>query len=157
MLGALAAIFPNCGVGACIVFPARFRTAAKKRPFARSGSSRAQRRQQSVGKSPRAAKIIAPSMDPTRLFPGHAYERAIEAEPNGTTLHIAGDDRRSNKKNPRAPSLARAAQEWVRGSSAREHKKAMNDASDLRALNSHLVQTEKLASLGQSQPASFTN
>src|SRR5262249_14445193 len=90
-------------------------------------------------------------VDPTRLFPGFAYERVIEVESHGTSLHLASDDPELEDDESPTMHVARRGALALRRSLAlaRSHAKATADARDLRALNTHIAQTEKLASLGQ--------
>lgn len=90
-------------------------------------------------------------VDPTRLFPGYAHERALTVESNGTTLHVASDDPTIEDDDaPVMHVVRRAALAMARGLSfARAHEKARADAENLRKLNDHMVQAEKLAVLGQ--------
>lgn len=143
---ALGEIFPSLGVGACFV----------PLPIS-SGSSpprsmRMDRATQHVWKHfPVGQEHRGEGMDPTRLFPGFVHERALEVEVHGTTLHVASDDARINDDGaPVMHLVRRAALAMGRGLAlARAHAKATADAADLRALHSHMVQAEKLASLGQ--------
>jgi signal transduction histidine kinase len=88
-------------------------------------------------------------VDPTRLFPGYQFERILDVETGGTTLHVAGDDP-IDDDSPIIHVMGRTALAMNRGLSlARAHAQAKAAAGELRALNSHMVQAEKLASLGQ--------
>jgi signal transduction histidine kinase len=147
MLRAIADIFPQFGVGACLVI-------AQPDGGRRSGTDVNQiaKGEQSVHKiTPPGEDHRAVGMDPTRLFPGYAFECSLEAEPGGTSLHLAGDDPQiEDERSSVRHVLSRAAQGMGRGLIfARAHAKAMADAKNLRALNEHMVQAEKLASLGQ--------
>ena len=104
----------------------------------------------------RASAVIAGAQvagtDPTRLFPGHTYERVVDIEAGGSTLHVAGEDAACDDDGSAASALiARAALVARRGLElARMHGPRAGEAlAELRALNSHMVQAEKLASLGQ--------
>lgn len=146
MVRSLGEIFPECGVGACLVPPA---------PEA-PASSRDLRlspvpvEQQLFKYVPEGEQHRGVGMDPTRLFPGFAYERVLDVEA-GSTLHLASDEPQlEDDDSPMMHVVRRAALAMGRGLGlARGHAKATADARDLRALNSHMVQTEKLASLGQ--------
>jgi signal transduction histidine kinase len=89
--------------------------------------------------------------DPARLFPGLGYELACEVDPGGTTLHFASND--AVCEDPRAPSSAlalRAAAIARRGLElARVQARAGGAVAELESLHAHMVQAEKLASLGQ--------
>src|SRR5262249_41261507 len=90
---------------------------------------------------------------PTRLFPGYAHERVIDIEgtSSSTTLHIAADDSVvEDERSSIGHVVNRAAIVLARSLAlARSHERANAAASELRALNSHMIQAEKLASLGQ--------
>ncbi len=149
MVRSLGEIFPDCGVGACLVPPAHD-------PASPPSSSPAVRippapiEQQLFKYVPEGEERRGVGMDPTRLFPGFAYERVLDVEA-GSTLHLASDDGQlEDDDSPMMHVVRRAALAMGRGLGlARGHAKATSDARDLRALNSHMVQAEKLASLGQ--------
>jgi signal transduction histidine kinase len=90
---------------------------------------------------------------PTRLFPGYSHERIVDVEGNGagSTLHIAADDPCvEDESSALGHLIARAALVMNRGLDlARTHARATSATAELRALNSHMMQAEKLASLGQ--------
>jgi hypothetical protein len=112
MLRAIADIFPQFGVGACLVLP-------QPDGGRRSGIdvTLAAKGEQSVHKiTPPGEDHRAVGMDPTRLFPGYAFECSLESEPGGTTLHLAGDDSRIEDEGSSVRHLlARAAQGMGRG------------------------------------------
>jgi signal transduction histidine kinase len=147
LVRAIGEIFPGCGVGACLVPSGPPPSSAN----AEVASQRAPAEQQLFKYVPPGEEHRGVGMDPTRLFPGYAYERALDVEPNGTTLHIATDDPQVEDDDaPMMHVLRRASLAMGRGLRfARSHARATADAKDLRALNSHMVQAEKLASLGQ--------
>jgi signal transduction histidine kinase len=131
----IVAILPDWGVGACLV-PALSKQA------------------QTVYKAcPPGEEHRGVGVDPTRLFPGYGCERVYDVEGTGigSTLHLASDDPSTNDERSAANLFAmRAAQVFRRGLElARTHAHATQQAYELRALNSHMVQAEKLASLGQ--------
>ena len=141
LVRALGEIVPACGVGACLVpLPA---------PTSSSGELPAE--QQLFKYVPVGEEHRGVGMDPTRLFPGYRFERVLDVEPHGTTLHLASDDPQLEDDATAIMHVARrAALSMGRGLAlARRHARATSDARDLRALNSHMVQAEKLASLGQ--------
>lgn len=142
MVRSLGEIFPECGVGACLVPPVH---------SASSPEVGAPVEQQLFKYVPEGEEQRGEGMDPTRLFPGFAYERVLDVEPSGSTMHLASDDPElEDDDSPMMHVVRRAALAMGRGLSlARGHAKATSDARDLRALNSHMVQAEKLASLGQ--------
>ncbi len=134
IIDTLSVLLPTWGIGACLV----------------SGLSASQ---EVTKVTPEGEEHRGVGVNPTRLFPGYAHERVYDVEGNGTgtTLHIAGDDPQVNDERA-APNLLvmRAAQVMQRGLDlARRWEKANRTGEELRQLNSHLVQAEKLASLGQ--------
>lgn len=149
MVRSLGEIFPECGVGACLVPPAP--EAPTSSPDIRLSPVPVE--QQLFKYVPEGEELRGVGMDPTRLFPGFAYERVLDvsSSPPGSTLHLACDDPQlEDDDSPMMHVVRRAALAMGRGLGlARGHAKATSDARDLRALNSHMVQAEKLASLGQ--------
>lgn len=154
MVRSLGEIFPECGVGACLVPPAADSTGSPS-----SGADIAARLQEGAEPPPQQQlfKYVPEGeerrgvgMDPTRLFPGFAFERVLDVEA-GSTLHLASDDAQlEDDDSPMMHVVRRAALAMGRGLGlARGHAKATADARDLRTLNAHMVQAEKLASLGQ--------
>jgi signal transduction histidine kinase len=146
MVRSLGEIFPECGVGACLVPPAP--DAPSSSPDMRPSPTPVE--QQLFKYVPEGEERRGVGMDPTRLFPGFAYERVLNVD-EGSTLHLASDDPElEDDDSPFMHVVRRAALAMGRGLGlARGHAKATSDARDLRALNSHMVQAEKLASLGQ--------
>jgi len=146
MVRSLGEIFPECGVGACLVPPTP--EAPPSSPDVRLSPVPVE--QQLFKYVPEGEELRGVGMDPTRLFPGFAYERVLDVEA-GSTLHLACDDPQlEDDDSPMMHVVRRAALAMGRGLGlARGHAKATSDARDLRALNSHMVQAEKLASLGQ--------
>jgi two-component system NtrC family sensor kinase len=146
MVRSLGEIFPDCGVGACLVPPAP--EAPVSSPDMRLSPVPVE--QQLFKYVPEGEERRGVGMDPTRLFPGFAYERALNVG-DSSTLHLASDDPElEDDDSPFMHVVRRAALAMGRGLGlARGHAKATADARDLRALNSHMVQAEKLASLGQ--------
>ena len=140
LVRALGEIFPRCGVGACYVPPATSQLDVSL-PV----------EQQLFKYVPEGEEARGVGMDPTRLFPGFAYERVLDVENTSTTIHLASDDPQlADDESPMMHVARRAALAMARGLNfAQRHAKATSDARDLRALNSHMVQAEKLASLGQ--------
>lgn len=142
LVRALSEIFPDCGVGACFV------------PSPPSSSSTPDVRpaeQQLFKYVPEGEEDRAVGMDPTRLFPGYTFERVLDVEAGSTTLHFASDDPQLElDTSPMMHVVRRTVLAMSRGLGiARVHARAMADARDLRALSSHMMQAEKLASLGQ--------
>lgn len=137
----LSEIFPECGVGACYV-PA---------PASTSSPDLLPAEQRLYKYVPEGEEDRAVGMDPTRLFPGFRFERVLDVEPGSTTLHIASDDNGiEDDRSPLMHVIRRASLAMSRGlKNARVHTRATQDASELRALSSHMMQAEKLASLGQ--------
>ncbi len=150
MVRSLGEIFPECGVGACLVPPL-----LPEAPPSSSSDLRSQRppgpvEQQLFKYTPEGEERRGVGMDPTRLFPGFRYERVLDVE-LGSTLHLACDEPQlEDDDSPMMHVVRRAALAMGRGLGlARGHAKATSDARELRALNLHMVQAEKLASLGQ--------
>ncbi len=142
----LSEIFPSCGVGVCL---------GSVVPEAPSSSSHVR-----LSTSPVEQKIFkyvppghehrCDGLAKARLFPGFSCERVLDVEP-GSTLHIASDDAvLDDDDSPMMHVVRRAALAMGRGLGlARSHVKATADARDLRAMNSHMTQASRLASLGQ--------
>jgi two-component system, NtrC family, sensor kinase len=134
----LAALLPEWGVGACHVDATHGIGVTGQKVYKCVPAGEEHR---SVG------------VDPARLFPGYVHERVYDVEGNGagTTLHIASDDPATTDERTATNMLVlRAAQVLQRGlHQARKYAAAERSATDLRKLNSHMVQAEKLASLGQ--------
>lgn len=147
MVRSLGEIFPDCGVGACLVPPVLDLPPASS-PDVRLSPVPVE--QQLFKYVPEGEEHRGVGMDPTRLFPGFAYERVLDVE-GGSTMHLASDEPQiDDDDSPMMHVVRRAALAMGRGLGlARGHAKATSDARDLRALNSHMVQAEKLASLGQ--------
>jgi two-component system, NtrC family, sensor kinase len=141
LVRALGEIFPDHGVGACFV-PA---------PQSSRDGRASVVEQQLFKYVPEGEEGRGIGVDPTRLFPGFVHERVLDVDDDGTTLHLASDnDELAGEDSPMIHVARRAALAMRRGLTlARSHAKATEDARDLRALNSHMVQAEKLASLGQ--------
>lgn len=137
----LSEILPECGVGACYV-PA---------PMSTSSPDLLPQEQRLFKYVPEGEEGRAVGMDPTRLFPGFRYERVLDVESGSTTLHIASDDTAiEDDGSPLMHVIRRAVLAMSRGlTNARVHTRATQDASELRALSNHMMQAEKLASLGQ--------
>lgn len=145
LVRSLGEIFPTLGIGACLVPPPASSTSSPDL------LGRTPVGQQLFKYVPEGEENRGVGMDPTRLFPGFACERILEVEGHGTTLHVASDDPRvEDDETPMMYVVHRGVVAMSRGLRlARAHAKATSDARELRALNSHLVQAEKLASLGQ--------
>lgn len=142
----LGEILPECGVGACLVPPVSDAPPSSREPRLTPVPVE----QQLFKYIPEGEEARGLGMDPTRLFPGFSHERVLDVE-GGSTLHLASDDAQiEDDDSPMMHVVRRAALALGRGLGlARAHVKATSDARDLRALNSHMVQAEKLASLGQ--------
>jgi signal transduction histidine kinase len=89
--------------------------------------------------------------DPTRIFSTMTYERVLEFEPGGSTLHVAAEDPTcEDERSLTGLALASGAHVARRGVElARMQSRANEAVTELRAMNAHMVQAEKLASLGQ--------
>jgi signal transduction histidine kinase len=131
VVDAVASILEDCSVGACLV-PA-------------DGGA------QEVIKASEHTEQRAQGADPTRLFPGCTYERVVALETGGSTLHVAGEDPGIEDHGSSVGTfIGHAAVVATRGLElARMQARAVTAVSDLRAINAHMVQQEKLASLGQ--------
>jgi two-component system, NtrC family, sensor kinase len=146
LVRALSEIVPDSGVGACFV-PAPMSTSTPDVHV--SGVVPAEQRLFKY--VPEGEEGRAVGMDPTRLFPGFQYERVLDVEEGSTTLHLASDDPQLEiDGSPQMHIARRTVLAMNRGLAfARIHSRATADASELRALSSHMMQAEKLASLGQ--------
>lgn len=141
LVRALSEIFPDCGVGACFV----------PIPASASSPNLFPAEQRLFKCVPEGEESRAVGMDPTRLFPGYQFERMLDVEEGSTTLHLASNDPQIEVDgSPMMHVFRRGALAMSRGLGfARVHARATADARDLRALSSHMMQAEKLASLGQ--------
>lgn len=131
--GEIAALIPWCAVGICLV-PQKTERGAPQYVAAR--------------RPPERILLAIPS-DPTRVFPDFPHERVVLVEESGTTLHVASDE-----AFPATSDLGRVLE---RGGMAigrslalsRTHAQARISADELTQLSRHMIQSEKLASLGQ--------
>src|SRR6202020_2515777 len=132
VVDAIASLLPDSLVGACLV-PAH-------------GGS-----QELIRASEVAEERGILAADPTRLFPSATYERVVTFEPGGSTLHVAGEDPSfEDEQSQSGVLLTRAAAVARRGLElARMQGRATEQLAEARSLNAHIVQAEKLASLGQ--------
>ena len=132
VVDAVGAMIPDCAVGACLV-PA-------------DGAPQEVIRAPDPTIDGRGA-----GADPTRIFPAFTFERVVEIEPGGSTLHVAGEDPSCEDERSTVGALVtRAAQVARRGLElARVQARATEALAELRSLHQHMVQAEKLASLGQ--------
>ncbi|MBX3207928.1 MAG: two-component sensor histidine kinase [Labilithrix sp.] len=142
LVRALSEIFPECGVGACFV---------PQPPPSASTPDLHPTEQRLFKYVPEGEERRAVGMDPTRLFPGYQFERVLDVEAGATTLHLASDDPQLEVDgSPMMHVVRRGVLAMSRGLAfARVHARATADARELRALSSHMMQAEKLASLGQ--------
>ncbi len=129
VVDALASMLPDHAVAACIV-PAR------------GGLQQIVR---ATGLADEARR------DPTRLFAALAYERVVEIESGGSTLHVASDDPACEDERTRVGALVtRGGHTLRRGLElTRMQTRAEEAVAELHAMSAHMVQAEKLASLGQ--------
>jgi len=150
MVRSLGEIFPECGVGACLVPPLVPDAPPSSASDVPAPDATGPVEQQLFKYTPDGEERRGVGMDPTRLFPGFRFERVLDVE-RGSTLHLACDDAQlEDDDSPMMHVVRRAALAMGRGLGlARGHAKATSDARELRALNVHMVQAEKLASLGQ--------
>ena len=149
MVQKVGEIFPYCGVGACLV-PPQSEPPPSSLPVLRAPRPMRPAEQQLFKYVPDGEADRGVGMDPTRLFPGFVYERVLDVQ-GGSTLHLASDDAQLEDDASAIMHIAgRAAHAMGRGlRMARDYAKATADAQELRTLSSHMVQAEKLASLGQ--------
>jgi signal transduction histidine kinase len=129
VVDALATMLPDHAVGACLV--------------PHGGGAHAVIRATGLADEARS--------DPTRIFSTMTYERVLEFEPGGSTLHVASEDPScEDERSMTGLALARGAHVARRGVElARMQSRADEAVTELRAMNAHMVQAEKLASLGQ--------
>lgn len=128
---ALAEILPDRGVGACLAPPGETLQIVRYVPPGES--------QRTLGSSP------------TRLFVGFDAEIVLPVGRRDATLHLGVLDAEAAREgSPEHDLMRRAALALDRGLGvARSTERARDAARELRTLSSHMVQTEKLASLGQ--------
>ena len=101
---------------------------------------------------------VPPIFDEThgRLFPQYAHERVFEVSParggiRASTLHVAADDASLENERASVVHLCQRAAE-VLGNGVQQARVCADLADakrELRALESHAIQAEKLASFGQ--------
>jgi signal transduction histidine kinase len=133
-LDGVALLFPSCALGICIVQAGRAEPAVLFRlPL---------------------GKLRGPERDPSRLFPSYAEERIYELEDgggtSGSTFHVA----REAQQEPLSPLRREMAEQaaMVLGGALgrlRTYSRAEESARNLHRLQAQVIQTEKLASLGQ--------
>jgi signal transduction histidine kinase len=139
---ALGAIIPECAVGIRMPIPG---------DADRDGTAREKAQKELRSEPPSGEVPIHP--DTTRMFPELAHERSVclTAELSSGALHFASAD--PSLDDDRAPIVhflhraSLAAGDVLRR--ARADERVTRLEADLRALNMHMVQAEKLASLGQ--------
>lgn len=133
-LDGVAMLFPGCALGICMVHPERAEPVVVYRlgPGTRRG----------------------PERDPSRLFPSYAEERIYELDDgsgsSGSTFHVARD----KQHEPLSPLRREIAEQagTVLGaalSRMRVHARAEESVRNFHRLQAQVIQTEKLASLGQ--------
>ncbi len=133
-LDGAAMLFPGCALGVCLVQAGRAERAVVYRlpPGRRRG----------------------PERDPSRLFPSYAEERIYELADgsgvSGSTLHVARD----TGHEPLSPLRREIAEQaaMVLGAALarlRAYARVEEAARGLHRLQEQVIQTEKLASLGQ--------
>jgi signal transduction histidine kinase len=125
-LDGLAALLPHLALGACII------TEPGERPLV------------SVRLPPGSSDAM--QRDPTRLFPILREERVLPLD-DTSTFHVAGND----VLPPLDLQIAeRAALVLARSlARARAYRRAKGSTRNLERLQAHMIQAEKLASLGQ--------
>jgi signal transduction histidine kinase len=133
-LDGVALLFPSSALGICIVQAGRAEPVVVYRlpPGMRRG----------------------PERDPTRLFPSYAEERVYELDDgsgtSGSTLHVA----RQTHQEPLSPLRREMAEQaaMVLGAALgrlRTYARVEDSVRNLHRLQAQVIQTEKLASLGQ--------
>jgi signal transduction histidine kinase len=129
VVDALSAIVEGYAVGACVVVNGR---------------------QVVVRRLPLGDEARAVGIDPTRLFPGYTHERIFPLA-DGSTIHVAGDDPTLEDDRTAVPHIARRAAAVMDRclERAREHSRLDATLRELRTLESHVIQADKLASFGQ--------
>ena len=97
----------------------------------------------------RRSEVLEP--DPARLFPEHLNERIISIEfDRASTLHLGSDDETGLEEEASslfADRLSLAVGSVMRH--ARAYEAAGNASAELRGLEARIIQSEKLANLGQ--------
>jgi signal transduction histidine kinase len=131
LIDAAAQLLPDAAFGACV-------------PGGEGG-------QIVVRRSPRGDGADVP--DPTRLFPEFAHERVVPIPgDDGATLHLAAEDEArvsgsSGQVEAFIDRLALAIGAAIRN--ARVYEKARRQRTEVAELEAQIIQTSKLASLGQ--------
>jgi two-component system NtrC family sensor kinase len=130
LLAVATELLPDAAIGVCI-------------PSALGG-------QIVIRRSPRVSHLETP--DPTKLFPEFAHERVISLPHDETsTLHIAADDEARLAANGPAEliidRLSLALGAALRH--CRAYERARHGEAEVRGLQAQVIQSEKLASLGQ--------
>jgi two-component system NtrC family sensor kinase len=143
LVNAVAAILPSYAVGACFVLY----------PDERSGDPDS-RDARVVKRLPEGLVERSPAADPTRLFPGLAYEHVVSVPGGaaGSTLHLASDDHELDPDGSPAVHLVdRAATVLGRVlPNARAVAGALAVAQrSTKALEQRMIQADKLATFGQ--------
>ena len=130
-LDGLAPLLPQLALGVCVVDPAQGEQLVELR-------------------LPDGA-LAGTSHDPSRLFPGMAHEEITHLSEGltGSTFHVGSDDTtRANVLTE--PVLSRALPLLEAGiKRARALERKAQSAAALKRLQAQVIQTEKLASLGQ--------
>ncbi len=150
LVDAVGAILPAHAVGACLVGSAVPGASGD----ADAGSQRPHQRVFQHVPSGDRGRVAG--MDPTRLFPGYAYERVFDLggpvpHALGSTLHLATDDPSLEDDGSPAVHVAHRAAAALGHAldQACAHSAARRAQRDLRALESQIIQADKLASFGQ--------
>jgi signal transduction histidine kinase len=129
---ALVSILPDCAAGVCLPRRDGEQLVLTRLP---------------LGHIPRSAAV-----DPTRLFASYACERILDiAGLPGATLHLAGDDPALDDDHGPIAHLAWRATGVLGSAVASARAYATCDAlrRELRAVEAHAIQADKLASFGQ--------
>ncbi|MCL2778497.1 MAG: ATP-binding protein [Polyangiaceae bacterium] len=138
-------IFPDFGVGVCLVSIALRSSLSPERAVQTRGERRI------FKYVPEGEEHKGTGGDSKRLFPGFAFERVIAVDAQGSTFHFASDDVRvMEDDSPMMRVVRRGVEVLGRGLDlARIQAKATAEARELCMLSSHMAQADKLASLGQ--------
>lgn len=132
----LAEIFPDRGVGVCLAMQGQPAQVVRYVPATDPHL---------------VARSAAGGVSPVRLFVGFEAELIVPVGSSDTTVHLGvHEELAAREGSPEHDLLRRAALSLERGLAvARAQVRANSAAQELRALSSHMVQAEKLASLGQ--------
>jgi two-component system, NtrC family, sensor kinase len=127
-----ARLLPQCAIGACVADASGEPIVELRMPKHQHSST---------------------SHDPTRLFPGFAYEKVFELGGDlvGATLHIASQNPNIELASSLESTIAERTARILRGGirNATVFQRARQSSRDVQRLQAKFIQAEKLASLGQ--------